>query len=198
MNWMMKSPSILKQNSDPLFLDTSVLINLLACGKIGELAGALGRPMIVEETVVRETRWHPKTKEDGTSAVRSLVGARVLQMAQMNEAQAIAFLELVGAASPDDLDDGEAATLAITGGQGAVVIDERKGRRVAGEKFPELQVLSTLDIICCPQVIDQLGLDESLLLVTEAKNVGRKRILPSWRDWLRFQFEATGLESNAI
>jgi predicted nucleic acid-binding protein len=53
----------------------------------------------------------------------------------------------VAALHPNALDDGEAATIAVAYFRESVaVLDEKKGRRIAGELIPPLKVLSTIDL----------------------------------------------------
>jgi predicted nucleic acid-binding protein len=51
------------------------------------------------------------------------------------------------------LDDGEAATIAhAVALNGVALIDERKANRICTERFPELRIASTVDILVHPSV----------------------------------------------
>ena len=68
------------------------------------------------------------------------------------------FLQLALAQPPDGLGDGEAATIAhaLTSGASAV-IDEKKATRIGAAKFPQLRLLSTLDLLSAPALAEALG-----------------------------------------
>jgi hypothetical protein len=94
------------------------------------------------------------------------------------------FMSLVGAAPPDDLDDGEAATLTHAEYTGAVaVLDERKARRIAAVRFKKVRLLSTVDILRRPEVTDSLG-SALPIAVFSALKYARMRVLHSDREWV--------------
>lgn len=182
---MMKSPSLLQIDSDPLYLDTSVVINLVASGRIVEIARAISRPLMVEERVMREVKRDPRDGVDGLLLMRRLTGEGVLKLAAMNDTQLERFVNLVGAPSPDDLGDGEAATLAIAMPSGCVAIDEKKARRIAARDHVALRLYCSLDIFCCGSVSDALGDRFVADCVASALAVGRMRVPLIWRDYVR-------------
>ncbi len=181
----MQSPSILKPNSVPLFLDTSVLINLIAADCVENMRRALQRPLCVESYVAGELTRDPRTGEDGAAVLKGLVDREALEVVTMDDTQVAQFLNLVGAPSPDDLGDGEAATLACGKEHGFAAIDERKAQRIAKRDHADLTVYSTLDLLGCSQVISEWGMTRVGLSISHALEFGRMRVPHTWKSWVR-------------
>lgn len=179
----MKSPSKLNNSTAPLFLDTSVVINLVAADCLPEVAHALDRPLVVTDYVVGEFVRDPRDGSDGQTVIKDYFAKRVLMLHPMTADQTERFVELVGAVPPDDLGDGEASTLACAQGHDAA-IDERKARRIAARDFPKTGIYLTLDLLTSPQVVAKLGLSRVAALIERARVIGRMRIAPEWRDWV--------------
>jgi hypothetical protein len=95
-----------------------------------------------------------------------------------------AFLRLTGRPPPDDLGDGEAATLACATGAGSAVIDEKKAIRIAERDFPALRVYCTLDLLSADSVGRQLGSKVLSDVVYDGIKVARMRVPREWRDWV--------------
>jgi len=90
---------------------------------------------------------------------------------------------LVAGAASETLDDGEAATIAYAAEQGAVVIlDERKGTRICATRFPNLGLISTLDVLLHPKVREALGNDALADAVFAALRDARMAVFPCHRD----------------
>jgi hypothetical protein len=95
------------------------------------------------------------------------------------------FLDLVGAASPNDLGDGEAATLAQAFETGAIpVIDERKAARVALALTPQLHIINTIDILSCTELVDAFPCGPLAELITHALFHARMRVPAFYRPWV--------------
>jgi predicted nucleic acid-binding protein len=180
----MKSPSKIESAETPLFLDTSVVINLIASRRMEDVRKALNRPFIVEEAVVLEMTRDPRDGGDGAALMRKLADGCVLKFARLNDAQAEQFIQLVGASVPDDLGDGEAATIACAIGNGPVVIDERKARRIIARDFVSLKTYCTLDLLCCKEVCDLIGSDAMFEAIGYALQDGRMRVPPEWKSFV--------------
>jgi predicted nucleic acid-binding protein len=181
----MQSPSILKPNSAPIFLDTSVLINMVAANCVETMGEALRRPLYIESYVAAELRHDPRTGNAGTAVLEQLVKKNAIQIVTLTEEQMVHFLNLVGAPLPDDLGDGEAATLACSLDHGFAAIDERKAQRIASRDYANLTVLTTLDLMCSPQAFSHVGADGVREAVTHALNFGRMRVPHKWKSWVK-------------
>ncbi|HMR76972.1 MAG TPA: hypothetical protein PKD61_17755 [Polyangiaceae bacterium] len=129
----------------PVVLDASVLINLIATADPSAVLGALGSPVVVGETA-REVRRNPRTGAISTTLLEPFL-AEPLTQVELTDNDADRFVELVSAAPPNDLDDGEAATLAYgTHRRHAIALDERKAWRIVSERFDEVQRFTTVGL----------------------------------------------------
>lgn len=127
-----------------IVVDASVLINLLATSDPAVILRALGEPMVVADAA-REVRRNPRTGATGREVLEPLLASGLLHRVTMAEHEAETFVELVGASPPDDLDDGEAATIAFALSRGhAVAIDEAKAQRILSEKYDRIRCMSTV------------------------------------------------------
>ncbi len=185
MTWMMQSPSKLDLSEAPLVLDTSVLINLIASNQIESVAAALVRPLFIEECVAKECSRDPRDGSSGRLLIDRLESAGVLRVIKLDEQETDRFIALVGATAPDDLGDGEAATLACALKRGCAAIDERKATRIAVRDFPDLRLFTSLDLFCSPNCFVRLGRDGVANAVQAAIQNGRMRVPHTWREWLR-------------
>jgi hypothetical protein len=178
--------SVLDGGAYALVLDASVLINLLGTGITSDILRSLTLPTIMEETTLGEVLRDPR---DGTSAdniINELVATRTLFREVMDASSLEVFLDLVGADPPDDLSDGEAATIAhAVIRDAAAVIDERKATRIARKRFPRLTIGSTLDILSSSRVIRALGIESLSAALFDATRYARMRVPGHFEDWVR-------------
>lgn len=195
---MTPSPSILDPSETPLFLDTSVLINLIATNQAEAILAALARPIYVEAYVAKELLRDPRDGSDGQLTLRKLVHSGYLRLVAMTPTQVEHFLGLVGAPFPDDLGDGEAATIAAALGVGYIALDESKANRVVTQKHPTLRVYSSLDLFCSSKVIAALGGNVVAVAVQSAITVGRMRVPHSWRAWVNSFIVAKAVSTSAL
>jgi hypothetical protein len=164
--------------SRAVVLDTSVVLNLLGSGHADRILGALrGRGVVVAVTS-REILRHPLMPDATRDPLEPLLAAGLVERLPLPDEALARFLELTGAAPPDDLDDGEAAALA-TGEAMAlpVAVDEAKGRRVAMARLPGVQLLSSGALFFDAEVATALG-SELADAVFSALMHARMRILP--------------------
>jgi predicted nucleic acid-binding protein len=106
-------------------------------------------------------------------------------MSSLNEKQMEHFLRLVGAPSPDDLGDGEAATIVCSLEHGFAAIDERKALRIVARDYPKLSVFTTLDLLCSAQAFQHWGEEEVRRRVISALQIGRMRVPHPWKAWVQ-------------
>jgi len=127
--------------------DASALINILGSGVPEEILESIRGRIVVTNQVFREVKRCPF---EGEKIFRPLIPLReggFLEVVELDQASLEVFISLVGAVPPDDLDDGEASTIAYgVFHDGAVVVDERKGRRICRERFPQLRTICSLDL----------------------------------------------------
>jgi predicted nucleic acid-binding protein len=183
---MISSPSRLNSDHRVLVIDASVAINLLGTGKAADLLHALKRKVIVDELALKEVISDPFSKLSGRDAMGALERLGLISTVQLSApAFESLFLELTGAVPPDDLGDGEAATLAQAFDIGAVpVIDERKATRIALSMRPKHPILHTIDILGCSAVTAALSPQELGDLIYAALCHARMRVPILCRDWV--------------
>ena len=168
--------SILSNNTAALALDTSVLINLHACRRGVEILTAIPNRMFVTHIVARELN-HETSRRNGEEAfLQALAAAGNITLVDLSDEEFETFFELTSSAS--SLDDGEAATIAISRGRGLIpVIDERRGRRRA-KGIIGIDPAWSLDLLSHPNTTASLGADFSVDALFLALCDGRMRIPP--------------------
>ncbi|AWI09515.1 hypothetical protein CKA38_09900 [Ereboglobus luteus] len=160
------------------------MINLLAADCVELIATTLGRVLIVSEYAARELTHDPRDNADGQEVIGRLAANGTLKIATLDDGQLTHFYRLVGAPPPDDLGDGEAATLACAAFCGIAVIDEKKATRIAMRDYPNVALYTTLDLLCADQMYRTHGAAHVHDMVTNALTVGRMRIPHAWRSRL--------------
>lgn len=166
-------------------LDASVVINLLACGDASRLLKALGRKVMVPRQVVDEIAREPIQHADDANSFSKLLQSGVLHPHELNDAHYLNFLDLVGAAAPDSLGDGEAATIATAEQfQCMAIIDERKATRIARSRRPAHLTASTLDLYACDALTSIYSRTDLAALVFNSMQYARMRIPADRRNWV--------------
>jgi predicted nucleic acid-binding protein len=147
--------SSLSSNERVLVLDASVLINLIGSGCSERILAALSVPVWVSDYAANEIL--DGGHEDAV-VMKILFDGGLINRKPMMSAASSLFEDLVSGATQESLGDGEAATIAIASGSGAIaVIDERQGWRIANGRLPGLQLATTVDIFALPSVKMMLG-----------------------------------------
>ena len=134
-----------------LLLDASCLLNLYATDRLLEIAPALSWQLAVADYVLEQEALYVRIigayeEQEGTVPVdlSLLIDEGLLLVLRMETpSEEASFVELAAV-----LDDGEAVTGAIAINRGhAVAIDDRKARRVLGERAPGMTLMSTLELM---------------------------------------------------
>ncbi len=133
-----------------LLLDASCLLSLYATGRMMEIAAALPWELAVVDYVMEREALYVRVieanAEEQTTPVdlSPLIEAGLLLVMRMETpGEEASFVELAAV-----VDDGEAVTGAIALNRGhSVAIDDRKARRVLGEKAPGMGLVSTLELM---------------------------------------------------
>jgi hypothetical protein len=93
-------------------------------------------------------------------------------------------MRLVGAATPDDLGDGESAAIALADHlDAAIALDDGKARRIAQHQFPHIRMLSSVALFSTPDVAAALGLKLADVVFSALMN-SRMRVLPEDEAWV--------------
>jgi predicted nucleic acid-binding protein len=164
--------------SGGLVLDTSVWINLLATDAIEAILRALAVPCHAPEQVIAEISRHPITgiifPPDKHPLREPSLGVQILSL---QGAELDLFLEIVGAPAADALGDGEAAAIAIAVSRGlGLVIDDRKARRIVRERFSQVRIHWTVDLMRARRIITALGRYRADNCFAKAERFGRMHV----------------------
>ena len=131
----------------PAVIDTCVLINILATGRVAEMVRVIAPMLMVCPAVSDESLYLRPFEAEGRPEpvdLQKLITAGLLTPCPMEEGTEVDLYVTYA----EELDDGEAMTLAITQSRHlALATDERKARRLARENAPQLSMISTTEII---------------------------------------------------
>ncbi len=176
--------SCLDERAAPVVVDTSVVINLNATGCAEAILRSLPNRCVVIEDVLLELQIGRQTGRGDANALAVLVEQHLVERAQLGNIGMSHFRSLVTGSASETLDDGEAATIACAIEQGAVaLVDERKAIRICIERFPNLAVGCTVDVLAQCHV--QAALGRSLPdAVFNALNRGRMRVPDPYGQWV--------------
>ena len=152
MKKVMNFSSLLADVELPMVTDNSVLVNIFACTYGQVILRAIPNRIIVPEAVAGEFNRKPEQ----TLFLNELSEEGVLEIVDLSEEESEIFRELTSV--EPSLDDGEAATIAISINRNFLpIIDERKGRKRATNLVTDLEAGLSLDLLRHPAAIAQLG-----------------------------------------
>jgi len=166
-----------------LVIDTSVLINLIASDDITKILTGLSSEILITESVFRELKKHPKDGSDCGSLLKPLVEQNLLKQVKLSPQALELYLDLTL-----ELGDGEASVIAytVTQGPGAVVIDEKKARRICQERFQLAPIFCTIDLFQEYLFRTRPNQQEFRQLLFNAVKIGRMRILTEAQEiWVK-------------
>lgn len=168
-----------------LVVDTSVIINLNATGCAKQILDALPHRVVVADVVVGELEYGKSKGRSDAAMLADLVRAGLVTVTSLGEPGLSQFESLVIGTSAETLDDGEAATIAYAiEANACAVIDERKAIRISTERFPQIRLACTLDLLSHPTVYDTLGSTGVAEAVHLALLSARMRVLPGYINWV--------------
>jgi predicted nucleic acid-binding protein len=175
--------------------DTSVVINLNATERAVDILSSLPFRVVVTEIVAGELSDDRRTGRRDAELLDALTRAGHVNMVPLDEAGLGIFGGLVIGPARETLDDGEASTIAYAVQHGiAPVIDERKGLKICGLRFPLLRPKCTVDLFVEPAVVRALGrrlLGDAIFL---ALRNARMRVPPQHIAWVVEQIGADRAE----
>jgi predicted nucleic acid-binding protein len=177
MSW----PSSLISVEAPLVLDTSVLINLHACGSGARILRAIPNLILVPQEVAAELDHETSRANGELEFLRGMIDTETVLIEEMVDEEYEVFLNLI--TSSPSLGDGEAATIAIASKRGHwPVLDERRGRTRASDLCSDKPAAWSLDLLTHPAVSATLGQVAALDVLYLALRNGRMRIPPESAD----------------
>jgi predicted nucleic acid-binding protein len=180
----------------PVVIDASTVINLnaTACGP--RILKAISNPFIITDIVQGELLEDRRNGRHDGQLVAELVAEGLISVAKFEDLRESHFEELVIGWGDATLDDGEAATIAYGVEKGAVaLIDERKATRICGERYPQLVVGNSFDVLAHSAVLAALGDGATADAIFNALRFARMRVPPSALKWVT---ELIGPERTAM
>jgi predicted nucleic acid-binding protein len=185
--------------NDPAVLvvaDASAVINLNATGYAREIIRALPNPFVVVNAVMAELEEGQRRGRQDAHLLNGLLSDRLVEIVRLNELACEWFEGLVIGRATETLDDGEAATIAYAVEHLALaLIDERKANRICAERFPELSIASTVDLLGHPKLEETLGRQALADAVFNALQYARMRVSFHKAGWV---VDLIGRERAAI
>lgn len=161
-----------------LVLDTSVWINLLATEALERIPAALGTSYYAPDHVVSEIKRHPVTNAIFSNENHPLhLLPQIVTIATLDAKELNLFLDIVSAPITDALGDGEAAAIAIAVSRGLDLgVDDRKARRIIRQRFGQIQIYWTTEILGAGAVRKALGVSLADECWEKAKRFGRMHV----------------------
>jgi predicted nucleic acid-binding protein len=180
----MRPQSCLCEGPALIVVDASTAINLNATGAALQILRALPHRAVVPEIVLNELQSGAETGRDDYERTMQLIKAEHMAVVALGAIGTQYFETLVIGDAIATLDDGEAATIAHALEVGGIaVVDERKARRICGQRFTGLQLATTMDILTFPEVETVLGKSTLSDVIFCALKSARMRITPSFLPW---------------
>jgi hypothetical protein len=173
---------------ETFFPDASVLINVLGTGAPEEFMDIASTKFVVAEQVVGEVKRDPYGGQEGPAILLPLLKGGYLEQVELDEQSLSLFFDLVGggASAEDNLDDGEAATIACAvAHRGVAILDERKGQRICRERFAHLPVMCSVDLFkrCLAKAENEIQRIQGWL--HNALTKSRMRVPVEHRKWVK-------------
>lgn len=181
----MRLPSCLTDPNALLVADASVAINLNATGCASRILRALPNRVVITTIAADEVKGDRQNGRRDAELLATLLDDGLIDIVQLSEAAEATFGGLVIGLAIETLDDGEAATIAHASElAGIALVDERKANRICSQRFVELRVASTIDVLAHASVQDALGQQALGDAVFNALRQARMRVLPHHGDWV--------------
>ena len=168
-----------------LVADTSTIINLIATECARPVISALPNRLVVVDVVPSELKTGHAHGRDTWDKLNELVRDDIVGTVALDEGVAPHFEDLVVGPATETLDDGEAATIAYAlKHAGTALLDDRKAIRICAERFPQLSVACTVDLLGHPDVRRQLGPERVADAIFNALSGARMGVLPHQLEWI--------------
>jgi predicted nucleic acid-binding protein len=179
------TPSNLTRAHQDLMVDASVLINILGTGRSEIILRALDRTVKIDEIALGEVTIDPFTMKSPTVILGNLREMNLIETVSLSKDAYEIFIGLTGSDPPDDLGDGESATLAqAVSCKCTAVIDERKATRIAKTQFPNVVLLNSLDLLAAPEMFETHQREMVAEVIYQALRNARMRVRQTERAWI--------------
>ena len=181
----MALPPSLPEPPTLLVADTSVVININATGCAESLLKALPHRIAVVDVVVDEIEGGLRKGRHDAAKLAQLIESGLIEVVRLAPQGLAHFENLVIGASGGTLDDGEAATIAFAADVGAcALIEERKARRLAADRYAGVPLGCTVDLLKHGDVGRALGVTGIADAIHGALTGARMRVLPHHIAWV--------------
>jgi len=181
----MERPGYWLDDSAPIVLDTSAIINLNATACAVAILSAFPDIIFVTENVLGELNQARGLRTTDADQTGSLIAQGLIRKCGLNDAALEFFEELSIGQAADTLGDGEASSIALALAiQGVAIVDEKKARRICLQRYPRLQVAFSTDIICHTKVELALGRPAMKMAVLQALQLARMSVTPDHLEWI--------------
>ena len=157
--------------------DTSFVINLNATGFSNRIIRAVPNLFVITEDVLRELKDGSNSGHDDYEKLQYLIGLEYIILASLGGLGKDVYLSLIEGSASRTLGDGEASIIAhaIEIG-GAAIIDDKKAEKICQEKFPQIPVITTFDLLTHGAVKKALGEEQHKKAIYNALHIARMRI----------------------
>lgn len=160
-----------------LVADASVIINLNATGCASDIIRAYEGSVVVTAIAFAELVAGARNGHSDDKKLQALVDSGAVSLVHLGDIGNAIYSSLVDGSASCTLDDGEAATIGYARETGAAaMIDERKARSICEREFPELAVLSTVDLLTHDVVGTVLGKEGQINAILNALRDARMRV----------------------
>lgn len=171
----MTCSSFLADTTAALVLDTSVIINLYACGYGEKILATIPNRVLLPQAVIGELEREAGRSDAELAFANRLMDHQTAELTWLDE-HSFGIFETLISGSPS-LGDGEAATIALASANAAIpVIDERKGRNRAASLLSLPALPWSLDLLLHPALHAALTEAERVKALYDALRNGRMRI----------------------
>lgn len=168
-----------------LVADASTVINLIATGSARDIIAALPNRIAVVDVVLGELETGRARGREACDHLKELASSGALEVVELGDDALPHFEDLVIGPAVTTLDDGEAATIAYALAHSHLaLIDERKATRICRERFPNLRLACTIDVLIHGDVQQRLGRALLAEAVFRALRDGRMHVLAHHLAWV--------------
>lgn len=190
------SISCLTEVYDPIILDASVVVNLNATGYADRILKAIPMGVLIPVPVVKELNRGTALGYNDATDLYELLEQNCADLMKVPIDAQQEYIALVAGSSVSSLGDGEAATIACALASGAwAAIDERKARRICLDRYEDIKIASTVDILAHPKVIAELGVLELSKALLAALEIANMQVHEEHMDWVISQLDSCKLKN---
>jgi predicted nucleic acid-binding protein len=182
-NWRkakrMSSSNFLTDPRLILVADASVVINLNATGGARAIITAFPNKWAVTANAFSELIGGQRNGHDDAHALQALIKDGVIDLVGLGAEGGRVYETLIDGTAFRTLDDGEAATIAYAHEvRGVALIDERKATNLCADRYPDLPLLSTVELLLHDVVVRALGQNGHVGAILGALQKARMRVPP--------------------